>query len=470
MTSRKKQYQPRGDPLLLLEDDIRKIPFAPDRKRTDLVALATLNKNPRVSELTKADLARSQQFSPQKDRKKNGRSSSAGADDNDVLRLKAETLSSVTGWSYVESVARVRHDYKVRRRHRDDGGANGGGASTTMTTTPRDLKVLYGAASDAPSLSHPYKNEKRGQIQPPSFGHRPGSASRLFHPASVDEGGVAAGTARSRATTKGSVTTAGIMSPDLLKRLLRVGRNNRGRSPDPGEKDDCSDESFDRGEEEADLKDDVGNMDKTDEDNNQHQHECDPCPFPEANGVPGGKINLGIFLEPTTIWKGIDDQLYVVPVSDENDCWDNNISAELKSDAIHRQNINNAMAALSVNTPPVRPQSQKPQKSAPPPLAVATPPPPLLPRHRRSCPPQMTHDVSPPEWQRVLNQRYARHRRATTNGNRCHCRDDDVVIDEILRAEDERLKKLDEKVLSHRVRGQEERVKLMQERKRIERS
>ena len=238
-----------------------KNPTTASRQLADMVSF---ERNPRLNDLTAAEVKRSESFiypsrpiaapsggPPAGGGGKAGGLAAEGASKVKALseserllkRATAEALSRATGAAV--SVVDVLADEERRNAKRDGGGQSGAFRS-----------VFKGAASFAldpeeePSIR---VYDTSLQVKPPSFGHRPGSASRTFNPVTMGVRKDAAVApkrkgARKAAASSGSSLGAhstGVLSTSMLRNLLRQPPSYAADQYDVDDGQDFNSSSFD---------------------------------------------------------------------------------------------------------------------------------------------------------------------------------------------------------------------------------
>jgi hypothetical protein len=196
-------YKRRGDPANFLATELKLNPSL--RQLSDLSTLIQHNKNPRLNELTSADLKRSEKYLPDRE---------TGGVKDKLFGVTAKSLSKgmrVPLSQTIEKLSTIEFNSPTK-------------ASTTKGSgaTPTKLGMSETEINDAPVMLN-YSSSLA--VPPPSFGHRPGSASRTFNPVTMSSKPVK-GWGKSGGSKKKKKGTSGILSVSVLKTLLTVDDDN----------------------------------------------------------------------------------------------------------------------------------------------------------------------------------------------------------------------------------------------------
>jgi hypothetical protein len=195
MSSSAANWARRGDPNLILEASLKTNPSAEARQRDDLSQLMTYNKNPRLLELTSADTCRSASYLPKPKEQTGVKQQLFKVTTKSLSRATGEPLRDVT-----QRLSQVSFSPPPRRK---------AAAAAQLGMSETDIE-------DAPVMKN---YDTALKLAPPSFGHRPGSASRTFNPVTM-------GTKKDRGVKKrkgkvgGRGNVTGVMSTAMLKALL----------------------------------------------------------------------------------------------------------------------------------------------------------------------------------------------------------------------------------------------------------
>jgi len=237
-------WQRRGDPQVRLDRDIRKNPAAEERQREDLRQLVNHNKNPRLNELVSSDLRRSERFQ--------NYDAIGGSLDEEIFKAKTKTISRYTGEplaSVTERMSQISFSPK-HSKSVGQGAFFGAGAGSPSRTAGSPGQADGGMSEveieDAPVM-HNY--DVALKLAPPSFGHRPGSASRTFNPVAMGikrDKKLALVSSRQIMKKKSKKKAAGknvtgIMSTSMLKHLLSGGDMAGGEQPQSNYNNDYND-------------------------------------------------------------------------------------------------------------------------------------------------------------------------------------------------------------------------------------
>mmetsp|Transcript_36716 Transcript_36716/g.115003 ORF Transcript_36716/g.115003 Transcript_36716/m.115003 type:complete len:493 (-) Transcript_36716:84-1562(-) len=161
--------------------DLKANPYCADRQLEDMRELARVNRNPRLRELTKADYTRSAAYSGAGAEDQGGSTSTI---EGRVLARKRRVLGDALGR---KSHAAERHLDRLARnqaRKVEAVRALASAKAAGLASPERGLANGAGAAVERPKheigdlpLMQPYSSTV-STTEPPSFGHRPRSASR----------------------------------------------------------------------------------------------------------------------------------------------------------------------------------------------------------------------------------------------------------------------------------------------------
>mmetsp|Transcript_75 Transcript_75/g.147 ORF Transcript_75/g.147 Transcript_75/m.147 type:complete len:449 (-) Transcript_75:69-1415(-) len=218
-------WQRRGDPNIPLNQSLKQNPAAEERQREDLRLLCTQNRNPRLDQLTAADQRRSESFTYEY-----GAEASSGIDAK-LFNVKAGSISRFGGEN-LEDVKERMSQISFSPKHKS--GTQHGNFETARVTgggSPSRREMSDVEIEDA-EVMHNYDIALK--LAPPSFGHRPSSAARVFNPVTM---GIrksknmklkSSSQIIKRKKKKQGANVTGIMSTSMLKHLLTGGADEGG--------------------------------------------------------------------------------------------------------------------------------------------------------------------------------------------------------------------------------------------------